>query len=75
MLGKTERQAVMHTGLTSDALVPQGYPIRRIKPMVERGPGRAVLRLRSDIRSDIRPDIRRKGWASIPPEHLLMALF
>ena len=36
MRGRTERQAVMFTALTPDALVPQGHPIRRIKPMVDR---------------------------------------
>ena len=34
--GKAARQATMLTAITPDALVPQGHPIRRIKPMVHR---------------------------------------
>ena len=36
MRGKAERQAVMLTAITPDSLVPQGHPIRCIKPMVDR---------------------------------------
>ena len=36
MRGKAARQATMLTALTPDDLVPQGHPIRRIKPMVDR---------------------------------------
>ena len=36
MRGKAARQATMLTAITPDALVPQGHPIRRIKPMVDK---------------------------------------
>ncbi len=36
MGGKADRQAVMLTAITPDALAPQGHPIWRIKPMVYR---------------------------------------
>ena len=35
MPGKAAAQATMLTAVTPDALVPQGHPIRRIKPMVD----------------------------------------
>ena len=35
MRGKTVRQAIMLTAVTSDALGPQHHPIRRTKPMVD----------------------------------------
>ena len=36
MRGNAARQATMLTAITPDDLVPQGHPIRRIKPMVDR---------------------------------------
>ena len=36
MRGNAARQATMLTAVTPDDLVPQGHPIRRIKPMVDR---------------------------------------
>ena len=36
MLGKAAAQATMLTAVTPYALVPQGHPIRRIKPMKDR---------------------------------------
>ena len=33
MRGKAAAQATMLTAVTPDALVPQGHPIQRIKPM------------------------------------------
>ena len=36
MRGKALPQTTMLTVVTPDALVPQGHPIRRIKPMVDR---------------------------------------
>ena len=33
MRGKSATQATMLTAVTPDALVPQGHPIRRIKPL------------------------------------------
>ncbi len=39
MRGTAARQATMLTAVTPDALVPEGHPIRRIKPMVDRAHG------------------------------------
>lgn len=65
MRGKAARQATMLTAVTPDVLVPQGHPIRRIKPMVDQ----ALTKLS--------PTFDRmyaaNGRASIPPEHLLKA--
>ena len=36
MRGKAARQVEMLTAVAPDALIPQGHPIRRIKPMVDR---------------------------------------
>ena len=36
MRGNAARQVEMLTAVTPDALIPQGRPIRRIKPMVDR---------------------------------------
>ena len=58
-------QAMMPTAVTPDALVPQGHPIRRIKPMVDKA------------LAQLSPTFDRmyaaNGRASIPPEHLLKA--
>ena len=35
MRGTAARQATMLTAVAPDALVPQGHPIRKIKPIVE----------------------------------------
>ena len=35
MRGTAARQATMLTAVTPDALIPQGHPIRKIKPIVE----------------------------------------
>jgi hypothetical protein len=35
MRGTAVHQAMMLTAVTPDALVPQGHPIRKIKPMVD----------------------------------------
>ena len=55
----------MPTAVTPDALVPQGHPIRRIKPMVDKA------------LAQLSPTFDRmyaaNGRASIPPEHLLKA--
>ena len=65
MPGKAARQAAMLTAVTPDDLVPQGHPIRRIKPMVDRA------------RAQLSPTFARmyaqNGRASIPPVHLLKA--
>ena len=36
MRGNAARQVEMLTAVTPDALIPQGHPMRRIKPMVAR---------------------------------------
>ena len=36
MRGNAARQVEMLTAVTPDALIPQGHPIRRIKPMVDK---------------------------------------
>ena len=63
--GKAARQATMLTAITPDALVPQGHPIRRIKPMVHR----ALAQLSSTF-DGMYADL---GRASMPPEHLQLA--
>ena len=72
MRGKSATQATMLTAVTPDALVPQGHPIRRIKPM-----GDSALAGLSPTFSRMYASV---GRPSIPPEHLLkgcllMALF
>ena len=72
MRGEAAAQATMLTAVTPDALVPQGHPIRRIKPMVD-----SALAALSPTFSRMYASI---GRPSIPPEHLLkgcllMALF
>jgi transposase len=63
MRGTAARQATMLTAVTPDALVPQGHPIRQIKPMVE-----AALKKLSPVFEQMYAEI---GRPSIPPEHLL----
>ena len=65
MRGKAARQATMLTVITPDALVPQGHPIRRIKPMVDRALGQL-----SSTFDGMYADL---GRASIPPEHRQLA--
>ena len=50
MRGEAATEATMLTAVTPDALVPQSHPIRRIKPMVDSAPCRAL----SDVQSDVR---------------------
>ena len=63
MRGTAVRQATMLTAVTPDALVPQGHPIRKIKPLVDR----ALTEL-SPVFDQMYAD---EGRPSIPPEHLL----
>ena len=72
MRGNAARLVEMLTVITPDALIPQGHPIRRIKPKVDRA------------LAQLSPTFDRmyaqNGHASIPPEHplkacLLMALY
>ena len=65
MRGKAARQVEMLTAVTPDALVPQGHPIRRIKPMVDK----ALAQLSTTFDRMYAAN----GRASIPPEHLLKA--
>ena len=65
MRGNAARQVEMLTAVTPDALIPQGHPIRRIKPMVDR----ALAQLSPTF---VRM-YAQNGRASIPPEHLLKA--
>ena len=61
MRGKSATQATMLTAVTPDALVPQGHPIRRIKPMVD-----SALAGLSPTFSRMYASV---GRPSIPPEH------
>ena len=65
MRGNAARQVEMLTAVTPDDLIPQGHPMRRIKPMVDRA------------LAQLSPTFARRyaqnGRASIPPEHLLKA--
>jgi transposase len=63
MRGTAARQATMLTAVTPDALVPQGHPIRKIKPIVE-----AALVKLSPLFDQM---YANTGRPSIPPEHLL----
>ncbi len=63
MRGTAVWQATMLTAVTLDALVPQGHPIRKIKPLVDRG-----LTELSPVFDQMYAE---EGRPSIPPEHLL----
>ena len=65
MRGTTDEQIESLIALTPDDLVPQGHPIRRIKPLAER------------VLQELSPTFARMyakgGRPSVPPEHLLKA--
>lgn len=63
MRGTAVWQATMLTAVTPDALVPEGHPIRKIKPLVDR----ALTEL-SPVFDQMYAE---EGRPSIPPEHLL----
>jgi len=65
MRGKLDRQITMLSSLTPDQLVPQGHPIRHIKPIVDH-----ALSELSPVFNRMYADM---GRPSIPPEHLLKA--
>ena len=65
MRGKAARQVEMLTAVTPDALIPQGHPMRRINPMVDRA--------LAQMSSTFDQMYAQNGRASIPPEHLLKA--
>ena len=67
MRGTAARQATMLTAVTPDILVPQGHPIRQIKPIVD-----AALAQMSPTFERIYAQV---GRPSIPPEHLLKGCF
>lgn len=65
MRGKRDTQMTMLSLVTANDLVPEGHPIRRIKPMVDKA------------LAELSPTFNRMyaeaGRPSIPPEHLLKA--
>jgi transposase len=65
MRGKRDTQMTMLSLVTANDLVPEGHPIRRIKPMVDKA------------LAELSPAFNRMyaeaGRPSIPPEHLLKA--
>lgn len=63
MRGTAAHQATMLTAVTPDALVPEGHPIRKIKPLVEA----ALVKLSPTFDRMYAED----GRPSVPPEHLL----
>ena len=65
MRGNAARQVELLTAVTPDALIPQGHPIRRIKPMVDRA--------LAQMSSTFDQMYAQNGRASMPPEHLLKA--
>ena len=65
MRGTTGEQIESLIALTPDDLVPQGHPIRRIKPLADR-----VLRELSPTFAHMYAKV---GRPSVPPEHLLKA--
>ncbi len=65
MRGRTERQANMLLAVTTEELVPQHHPIRRIREVVDR--------LLDDLGPVFAEMYSTRGRPSIPPEHLLKA--
>jgi transposase len=65
MRGTTNLQVTMLSTLTSDSLIPDDHPIRRIKPVVE-----AVL---ADLEPEFDAMYAATGRHSVPPEQLLKA--
>jgi len=63
MRGRADAQVTMLSLVTPDQLVPEGHPIREIKPMVD-----DALR---ELSSTFTRMYARTGRPSIPPEHLL----
>ena len=65
MRGNSEIQVTMLSSITADQLVPEGHPIRQIKPIVD-----SALHELSPIFNRMYAET---GRPSIPPEHLLKA--
>ncbi len=65
MRGTSDQQIESLVALTPEDLVPQGHPIRRIKPLADR------------VLQELLPAFSRmyakRGRPSVPPEHLLKA--
>ena len=65
MRGTSDQQIESLVALTPEDLVPQGHPIRRIKPLADR------------VLQELSPNFSRmyakRGRPSVPPEHLLKA--
>jgi hypothetical protein len=59
MRGKIENQVVMLSSLTSDQLVPQDHPIRKIKPIIDHALGE-LFPILNEICGD-RPPIHPSG--------------
>ena len=65
MRGTSDQQIESLVALSPEDLVPQGHPIRRIKPLADR-----VLQ---ELSSPFRRMYAKGGWPSAPPEHLPQA--
>ena len=65
MRGRSDQQIESLVALSPEDLVPQEHPIRRIKPLADR-----VLQELSPTFSRM---YAKRGWPSVPPEHLLKA--
>ena len=63
MRGTADKQAMMLSVVTPDQLVPQGHPIRQIKPIVDRA--------LAELSPTFGAMYAEVGRPSIPPEHLL----
>lgn len=66
MRGRSERQSEMLFGVTTDSLVPQDHPIRRIRAIVD-----SVL---ARMDGQFAALYKENGRPSVPPEHLLKAV-
>ena len=59
MRGNAARQVEMLTAVTPDALIPQGHPIGRIKPMVDRALAQLRPPLPGGMPKTVAPRCRR----------------
>lgn len=65
MRGRTERQATMLFGVTTEDFVPATHPIRRVRALVD-----AVL---AELSPQLTAMYASDGRHSVPPEHLIKA--
>lgn len=65
MRGKADTQVTMLSLVTANDLVPEGHPIRQIKPMVDKA--------LAELSPTFSKMYAETGRPSIPPEHLLKA--